>query len=80
MSKTKNTQLIKRKKVTGTPFEIISNTENGEHFGIMGEHRITEIKSKPIEVKEELEKMSWDRIIQVIMIVTDKLKDINNAK
>ena len=79
MSKTKNTQLIKRKKVTGTPFEIISNTETGEHFGIMGEHRITEIKSKPIEVKEELQKMSWDRIIQVIMIVTEKLKDIKNA-
>ena len=46
----------------------------------MGEHRITEVKGKPIEVKEELEKMSWDRIIQVIMIVTEKLSVLNQEK
>lgn len=65
-----NTELIKRQDVKDSPFQIIT-TETGS-FGVMGKWRITEMKDKPEEIKEELEEITWNRIIQVIMLITEK--------
>lgn len=64
-------ELIKREEVEGTPFVIVT-TENGS-FGVLGEFRITEVKD--IEVlREELRYVDWNRIIQVVMILINKMQ------
>jgi len=64
-------ELIKREEVEGTPFTIVT-TENGS-FGILGEFRITEVK--PIEVlREDLKYVDWNRIVQVVMILINKMQ------
>ena len=68
-------ELIKRKQITDSPFEVI--TRDGYSFGVMGNYRLTEqnySKNQVKEVSEELEKITWNRIIQVIMIL-DEIKD-----
>jgi len=64
-------ELIKREEVEGTPF-IIVTTENGS-FGVLGEFRITEVKE--IEVlREELRYVDWNKIVQVVMILINKMQ------
>ena len=69
-------ELVKREKIKDSPFEII--TQQGTSFGIMGDYRVTEQYKKKAEVKKELSKITWNRIVQVIMILEEvktKLKD-----
>ena len=68
-------ELIKRKQITDSPFEVI--TRDGYSFGVMGNYRLTEqnySKNQVKEVSEELEKITWNRVVQVIMIL-DEIKD-----
>ena len=68
-------ELIKRKQITNSPFEVI--TRDGYSFGVMGNYRLTEqnySKNQVKEVSEELEKITWNRVVQVIMIL-DEIKD-----
>lgn len=69
-------ELIKRTSVDDSPFEIIE-LEYG-CFGVMGNYRITEEYKTQAEVKKELEKITWNRIIQVIMILDEVKQKINN--
>lgn len=73
----KEQSLIEREKVESSPFEIISM--EGYHFGVMGDYRITEKDNDKEVVKEQLEKITWNRLIQVIMIL-DELKEKHNEK
>lgn len=71
-----NTELITRENVKDTPFVIIGTPEG--YFGSMGPYRITEVRSKT-EVKKELEAITWNRIVQVMMLLlethkSDKMK------
>ena len=46
-------------------------------FGVMGNYRLTEqnySKNQVKEVSKELEKITWNRVVQVIMIL-DEIKD-----
>jgi hypothetical protein len=70
----KNTELVKRDSIKDTPFEII--TIEGKSFGAMGDYRITEEKKTAKEVEKELSKITWNRIIQIIMIL-DEVKNRN---
>lgn len=63
-----SSELINREKVKDSPFDII--TINDESFGVMGDYRITE-KGTRDEIKKELEKITWNRLIQVIMILNE---------
>ena len=70
-----NEELIKRKQITDSPFEVI--TRDGYSFGVMGNYRLTEpnySKNQVKEVSKQLEKVTWNRVIQVIMIL-DEIKD-----
>ena len=70
-----NEEIIKRKQITDSPFEVI--TRDGYSFGVMGNYRLTEqnySKNQVKEVSKELEKITWNRIVQVIMIL-DEIKD-----
>jgi hypothetical protein len=71
----KGEEMIKRKNIKDSPFEII--TIDKESFGVMGEYRITEKYKTVTKVKEELEKITWNRIVQVIMILNEVQTKIN---
>lgn len=72
--KVKNKQVIKRLDIKDSPFQVV--TIEGESFGTMGKYRLTEKKNSVREVKEELEAVTWNRIIQVILL----LGDINKSE
>jgi len=72
---TANKELIQRKEVKNTPFTIISKTDTNEHFAVMGDYRITEVYDSQNKVEKEVKKITWNRIIQVMMIVNEKVKE-----
>lgn len=77
--KDSGSELVKRYQLKDTPFTVIS-LEDKEHFGIMGEYRVTESMKSRGEVEDELKCITWNRIIQVMMVLEDiksKDKDFN---
>lgn len=65
-------QLIKKEEIKNSPFTII--TIEKESFGVMGEYRVTQKYKTKKEVKEELENITWNRIVQVMLILTETIK------
>ena len=62
-------ELIERDEIKNSPFEVI--TKNGESWGVMGNYRLTEVNKDRKEVKKQLEKVTWNRVIQVVMILNE---------
>jgi translation elongation factor P/translation initiation factor 5A len=71
-------ELVKRVSIDESPFEVI--TIKGESFGAMGDYRLTEKYKTATEVKKELKKITWNRIIQVIMILDEVKQKLNQKK
>lgn len=69
----KSSKLIEREDLAKTPFTVV--TTNGESFGTMGKYRITEFYATKEEVKKDLEQMTWNRIVQVAMLVAETMKE-----
>ena len=61
-------ELVKREDIKDTPFTIVTIEE--ESFGAMGGFRLTEKGTKE-EIKKELEEITWNRIVQVMMILNE---------
>lgn len=74
---TETEELIERTEVKDTPFTIIRIKAKNESFATLGEYRITEVYEHNKDLEEELKTITWNRIIQVIMILTEKLKTEN---
>lgn len=68
-----NKELIKRTEVDNTPFHIISNADETINFGVFGRYKITEDYHTIEQVKKELEKITWNRVIQIITLVHEML-------
>jgi len=62
-----NKELIEREEIENSPFTII--TVEGKSFGVMGKYRLTEEGKDKDEVRKELKEITWNRIIQVMMIL-----------
>ena len=73
-----NEELIKRLSIEDSPFEVI--TKDGASFGVMGNYRLTSKSTDAESVKSELEKITWNRIIQVVMILNELKEKINIKK
>ena len=73
-----NEELIKRLSIEDSPFEVI--TKDGASFGVMGNYRLTSKSTDEQSVKSELEKITWNRIIQVVMILNELKDKIDNNK
>lgn len=73
----KNGSLIERESIEDSPFTVISI--EGYHFGVMGDYRITEKSNSKKEIIKELSKITWNRIIQIVMIL-DEVKGKLNLK
>lgn len=74
-------EMIKKEEIKETPFTIITIDEKS--FGSMGDYRITEPMGTVEEVRKELKKITWNRILQVVMIldeVKEKMNKINKTK
>lgn len=75
-----NEQMIERWQIKDTPFTVIT-IEGKEHFGVMGEYRVTEGMKSRGEVEDELRCITWNRMIQVMMILDEiKSKDKDFSK
>ncbi len=70
-AKEKAEELIKRTDIKDSPFTVIET--EGKIFGTMGQYRVTEVMDSFEECKEELEKFSWNRVMQVIMLLNEQL-------
>lgn len=68
--------LIKHEQIEETPFTI--TTVEGVHFGLIGNARITEGYDDKEKLREEIQKITWNRLTQVIWILAEKL--IENKK
>lgn len=68
--KSNSNELIERENINNTPFTII--TMEGYSFGVLGEYRITEKNNSKEEIRKELEEITWNRIVQVLMILINK--------
>lgn len=73
-----SSEMIERDEIKDSPFTVISM--NGESFGVMGDYRLTEKSGSKSEIIEKLEKITWNRIIQVMMILkeVDEKNKTNN--
>ena len=76
--KDKKKQLIKRTEIKDSPFTVV--TVDGRSFGVMGKYRITEDSDSVREVKEQLEAITWNRIIQVVLLLDELKKDVNKKE
>jgi hypothetical protein len=65
-------ELIKRTELEGTPFQIIST--NGKHFGVMGNYKMTEDYDYFEEAAEEVVKMTWKNLINMMIVINDFTK------
>jgi len=62
-------ELIKRVQIKDSPFEVI--TQDGYSFGVMGNYRLTEKSNDAKDIEKQLKKITWNRIIQIVMILDE---------
>lgn len=72
-------ELVSRNDVKDTPFTIISLLDKNEHFAVLGEYRITEKYDKAIKAEAEVIRITWNRVIQVMLILNKKI-NLNEIK
>ena len=72
------TEIIKRENVKDSPFEIISM--DGYHFGVMGAYRLTEKSNSKKAIKKDLESITWNRLIQVMMVLNEVKDKVENKE
>ncbi len=75
-----NYELFESEQLNETPFTIIKANE--KYFGVLGNHRVTELFDTKEEVETELKDVTWNRVLQVIWAVVEKFTkiDINEIK
>jgi hypothetical protein len=78
--KNSSEELIKREDIKDTPFQVIEIKDRKECFGVMGEYRVTQKYETTAEVKKDLKKMTWNRIVQVIMILGELKEKVETKK
>ncbi|AXH76241.1 MAG: hypothetical protein [Microviridae sp.] len=75
-AKAPNYQLVSRKKIDGTPFEIIGNNEKG-YFLAFGKYRLTDLFETIEEVQMHIASNHWEItaiLIAVMIEITDNDK------
>lgn len=71
----KNSYNLEFEEVKNTPFTIVK--KENDYFGVIGEHRITEMYENKEELIKNLTEFSWDRVSQVIWAITEKFNKNN---
>ena len=73
-----SSQLIKKEEIKNSPFTII--TQDGISFGVMGSYKVTENAKSKKEIKKQLETITWNRIIQVVMLLDEMKTNLKTSK
>lgn len=71
-------ELVKRIPIAETPFTIIQL--DNKYFGTMGQYRLTEQYDDFESAKSALIKLSWNNILNVIIIAFDNLQKAGELK
>lgn len=74
-NKNLNSELLETNQVENTPFTIVKH--DNKYFGVLGNHRITELFETKEECETELKDINWNRVMQVIWAVVEKFTKIN---
>lgn len=69
---------LSRHEVEESPFTVVGNDENG-WVGTMGKYRITEQFGSKDEAIEDVRVITWNRIVQVLILV-NQLKEVDNEQ
>ncbi len=74
----KGEELVTRKNIKDSPFEIIGTLRENKrvYFGVVGKHRVTEHSDNEKDIEKELGKITWNRIVQVVIILMEANKNI----
>lgn len=67
----KNTELVRRTKVEGTPFIIIT-TPDGGSVVTLGKYRVSEPKETEEEAIQYVQRKEWDLILSVAMLIAEE--------
>lgn len=79
LSKESNSnELVERIPITDTPFTAIRL--DNKWFLTMGKYRISEPVDSFEQIQMEAENTTWDRIMQVILIVINEQKEADSRK
>jgi hypothetical protein len=70
-----NKKSFEVKEIENTPFTIIK--DDNKYFGVIANNKITEDYTTEKECLEELLKVDWNRITQVIVTIVEKLTNKN---
>jgi hypothetical protein len=70
--KEKNTELISKTEIPNTPFTVIKTED--KFYGVMGKYRLTEGVETEKECIKLVTEISWNRLIQVILILKEEDK------
>jgi len=74
-NKSSNSEIFTHEQVEETPFTIIKHDE--KYFGVLGNHRITQLFDTKEECEADLKDINWNRVMQVIWAVVEKFTKIN---
>lgn len=70
----RNTELLEKEEVEGTPFTIVKNEELW--YILLGKYRLTEGYEDKEEALKEANVINWNKILQVCIIIG---KEVNNG-
>ena len=62
--------------IENTPFSLCYN--EGKWFGLLSNKRLTEFYDNKEECIKDVTNMTWDRIVQVIWVISEKMIEIKN--
>lgn len=65
-------ELIKKHEIEDTPFMVVT-TEEGS-FATLGKYRLTPVYPTKQEAIDDVSKVTWNRILQIISLVNEILK------
>lgn len=72
-----NTELYERTHIKDTPFVVIRDTQRALSWGVMGKYRMTEEYIDHLQCIEDLTKITWNRIIQVLICLNHDQEKMN---
>jgi len=62
-------EIFKKEEIKDTPFMLIGNEEGW--FIVMGKYRLTEAFEHKKDAKKSVENITWNRVVQVMMIIAE---------
>lgn len=75
----KSNYLTTNRPIPNTPFRIVGNTEQGYAL-TLGEYRMTPMHTTEIEAIDYLNTNQWEVIANMIIILNDKIKKLENLE